>query len=223
MLMQFKKAIRTLLTLSLLLGYHAAGLENAGEAAITFDLLKYVVISDWVSKNWKPIQSTGGDITGDGLPDMAVILLRTYETQSEPEYPEGTKALAIFVGHESGEYRLDTMVSAILPCLYCLGTVSGIPELAKFDLEIEDHVLDLRWLRGHRDSEMASVHLRIGYDRGRRHFKLLSDDTLTINRTGQRQVRRLRNYQTGEVTTGEGTHYEAPRIKPLEEVDAFDF
>lgn len=74
----------------------------------------------------------------------------------------------------------------------------------KLDLEIEENALEIRWLRGHRDTEMALVHLRIGYDRGRRIFKLLSDDTLTIDRIGKRQDRRLRNYQTGEVTNPRG-------------------
>ena len=215
--------MRSLLILLLLLSCYRSNAAATESPPVTFNLRKHVVISEWVSKNWTPTQSTGGDITGDGLPDMAVVLLRTYTTSNEPEYREGTKALAIFIGHESGEYRLRTLVSGMLPCLYCLGTVAGIPELAKLDLEIEDHVLEIGWLRGHKDTEMASVRLRIGYDRESDRFKLLSDETLTIKRIGQQQERRLRNYQTGEITTGDGTHYETPRFIPLEEIDPFDF
>lgn len=220
--------MRTLMTILLLLGCHAASAASAASAAKTglsasFDLTKHVIISEWMSKNWMPTQSVGGDLTGDGLPDMAVVLLRTYTTSSEPEYPEGTRALALFVGHNSGEYRLHTRAAGILPCLYCLGSVAGIPELATLDLEIEDQVLGVRWLQGHHDSEMASIHLRIGYDKAKRAFHLLSDETLTIDRIGQRHDRRLRNYQTGEVTTGNGTRVEKPRFIPLDDVDAFDF
>ncbi len=178
-------------------------------------------IAGWVSSLWEPVAAYGGLLDPDDLEDVVVILHRRDAIPGDPEFPIGSRGLAIFTLTPEGTYRREGLAERLLPCVECLGGFGRDPGDVPFDVEIADRRLQLSWLSN--DSGLVSVRLTIAWDAERRAFALVGDELMRADAAGGIQYRRSRDYVAGrEVLDGVGRPM-APRFIPIETVSAEDY
>lgn len=185
------------------------------------EVIDPVDVSGWVTQLWEPLETVGGDLTGNGLEDLVVALHRRDAIPGDDQVPVGSRGLAIFLLSPNGRYRRVVLAEKLLPCVTCLGSLSRDSAGVPFEIDITGRKIQVSWI-SNKDG-FASVRLTFAWNRKQRAFGLVRDE---VNRAGPLRgghSRRTRDYEAGiQVDDGVKTSME-PRFIPIETVSAADY
>jgi hypothetical protein len=174
-----------------------------------------------VPEGWEPTQSAAGDLNGDGIKDLAVVVERSDEAEGDDIGAQGSRGLLVLFGKPDGGYRFQAFAPDALPCASCLGAMGAAPGTPAFELRIANRELSVGWIRGSR--ETTAVKLVIAYDAKRNQLGLLGDEVITTDRLTSKTTIQDRNYATGTLTVNGSESRLEPRFIPLIEVSAEDY
>lgn len=169
---------------------------------------------------WTPVQSAAGDLNGDGLTDVAVVLEQKRPTQATKDYAR-SRALMILFAAATGRWSEQAMVRDLLPCASCLGTLSAEAGPDVFDLEIIDGELRVGWLIG--SEVLKSVRLTFSYDPERRALRLARDEEASFDPKHRTRTRVANDYIAGHREIDGRQVDAAPRYIPIIEVLASQY
>jgi hypothetical protein len=178
-------------------------------------------IERFVPEGWEPTQSAAGDLNGDGIKDLAVVVERSDEAEGDDIRAQGSRGLLVLFGKPDGGYRFQAFAPDALPCAYCLGAMGAAPGTPAFELRIANRELSVGWIRGSR--ETTAVKLVIAYDAKRNQLGLLGDEVITTDRLTGKTTIQHRNYATGTLTVNGSESRLEPRFIPIIEVSAEDY
>jgi hypothetical protein len=176
----------------------------------------------FVAEGWEPQQTAAGDLNGDGIKDLAVVVERSDESEGDALSQPGTRGLLVLFGKPKGGYRFEAFAPDVLPCANCLGNAERKPGTPAFLLTIKDRELTIGWVRKAPDA-VAHVKLVIAYDAKRNQLGLLTDETIAADRATGKVSSRQRNYATGTVTTNGRQQKMEPRFIPLTRVSPEEY
>jgi hypothetical protein len=179
-------------------------------------------VEPFVPEGWEPLQTVAGDLSGDGVKDLAVVVERSDESEGDALSQPGSRGLLVLFGKPKGGYRFETFAPGVLPCANCLGNAERKPGTPAFLLTIKDRELTIGWVRRAPDA-VAHVKLVIAYDAKRNQLGLLTDETIAADRGTGKVSSRQRNYATGTVTTNGRQQKMAPRFIPLTRVSPEEY
>jgi hypothetical protein len=169
---------------------------------------------------WTPLQSAAGDLNGDSRDDVAVALERKYGlATTEPEYRRPRGLLVLFATAE-GKYVQAALVSDLLPCTSCLGTLSAAGSEA-FDMEITDGRLTIGWMAG--GAELKSVRLTFAYDEEAQALALIADDKITFDPQRRTRTRMAHDYVAGRMEIDDRSFTGARKFIPITAVSASQY
>jgi len=126
-------------------------------------------LRDFLPRGWTVEREASGDLTGDGVEDVAAVLI-----QSEPESVEGgegdelQRALLVLLGREKGGFAPAAVNDDLLPCRGCGGVKEGV------SIAISKGVIVLQLTIGSR--EVTGDTRRFRYDPRTRRFILIGRD-----------------------------------------------
>jgi hypothetical protein len=169
---------------------------------------------------WTPVQSAAGDLNGDGLTDVAVVLEQKRPTLATQDYAR-SRALMVLFATATGRWFQQAMVRDLLPCASCLGTLSAEAGPDLFDLEIADGELRVGWVMG--SEVLESVRLTFSYDPERRVLRLARDEEASFDPRRRTRARVANDYIAGHREIDGRQVEAAPRHIPIIEVLASQY
>jgi hypothetical protein len=179
-------------------------------------------IEPFVPEGWEPIQTAGGDLNGDGIKDLAVVVERSDASEGDAVSQPGSRGILALFGKPTGGYRFEAFAPGVLPCANCLGNAERKPGTPAFLLTIKDRELTIGWVRRAPEA-VDHVKLVVAYDAKRNQLGLLTDETVAADRVTGNISSRRRNYATGTVTTN-GQHQKmALRFIPLTRISPEEY
>ena len=169
---------------------------------------------------WTALQSTAGDLNGDGRADVVVVLERKRASATTQDY-ERNRALLIVFAKADGHWSQHALAQGILPCASCLGTLSAESGPDVFDLDIVDGALLLGWVVG--GDALKSVRLTFTYDPETRTMRLARDETVTFDPKRRTKTRLANDYVTGRREVDDRSFGAATRFIPIQQVLASQY
>lgn len=169
---------------------------------------------------WTPLQSTAGDLNGDGRADVVVVLERKRAHAATQEYARNRALLVVFAA-ANGLWSQQAMVQDLLPCASCLGTLSAESGPDVFDLDIVDGALLVGWVVG--GDALKSVRLTFTYDPQARTVRLARDEVVTFNLKRRTKTRVANDYVAGRREIDDRSVDAATRFIPIQQVLASQY
>jgi hypothetical protein len=166
------------------------------------------------------LQSTAGDLSGDGRADVVVVLERKRASAAMQEYARNRALLVVFAT-ANGLWSQQAMVHDILPCASCLGTLSAESGPDVFDLDIVDGALLVGWVVG--GDALKSVRLTFTYDTQARTMRLARDEVVTFNLKRRTKTRVANDYVAGRREIDDRSFDAATRFIPIQQVLASQY
>ena len=169
---------------------------------------------------WTPVQSAAGDLNGEGLADVAVVLEQTRPTLAAKDDAR-SRALMILFATAIGRWSQQAMVRDLLPCAFCLGTLSAEAGPDVFGLEIIDGELRVGWVIG--SEVLKYVRLTFSYDPERRALRLARDEEAKFDPKRRTRTRVANDYIAGHREIDDRRVEFASRYIPIAEVLASQY
>ena len=166
------------------------------------------------------MQSAAGDLNGEGLADVAVVLEQMRPALAT-EDDVRSRALMILFAIAASRWSQQAMVRDLLPCASCLGTLSAEAGPDVFDLEIVDDALRVGWVMG--SEVLKSVRLTFSYDPERRALRLGRDEEASFDPKRRTRTRVANDYIAGRREIDDRQVETAPRYIPVAEVLASQY
>lgn len=186
------KFVRHLLQLLFILGL--AGLAQAGDASFSNLPQQGASLADFVPKGWKVDIEMSGDLNGDGVPDIAAILM---EDKPDKDADDGPKqAFLVLLSTGNNKFALAGINSKLLQCKGC----GGIKEFV--DIQIKKDVVIVSQMSGSRTYTYNTWRFR--YDHKLQRFVLIGLDCEDGDNVLGKKTIESSNYLTGLKTIRKG-------------------
>jgi len=179
------KIVRHLLPLLFILGL--AGLAQAGDAAISNLPQQGASLADFVPKGWKVDFQVSGDLNGDGVPDIAAILIEDKLDNDADDGPN--RALIVLLCTDNNKFALAGINAKLLQCNGC----GGVKEFV--DIQIKKNVIIVSQMSGSRTYAYNTWRFR--YDNKSQRFVLIGLDSEEGDNVLGRKTIESFNYLTG--------------------------
>jgi len=124
---------------------------------------------DFLPRGWMIEQQAGGDLDGDGVADIAAILVQEKPVVDKSGVEsELERGVIVLLGNSKGKFRLAGANNALLRCTKCLGVKEGV------SICIKKRVVIVGQMSGSR--EFTDETWRFRYDAGNQRFILIGRD-----------------------------------------------
>jgi len=184
--------IRYLLPLLFILGL--AGQAQAQDASFSHLPHQGTSLADFVPKGWKVDFQVSGDLNGDGLPDIAAILI---EDKPDNDTDEGPRhAFIVLLATDNNKFILAGINSKLLQCKGC----GGVKEFV--DIQIKKNVVVVSQMSGSREYTFNTWRFR--YDQKSQRFVLIGMDSEEGDNLLGKKTIESSNYLTGLKTIQKG-------------------
>lgn len=183
---------RHLLPLLFILGL--AGLAHAGEASFGNLPQQGASLADFVPKGWMVEFQVSGDLNGDGVPDIAAILV---EDKPDNDADDGPKqALLVLLSTDNNKLALAGVNTKLLQCKGCGGAKEFV------DIQIKKNVVVVSQMSGSRTYTYNTWRFR--YDSRLQRFVLIGLDSEDGDNVLGKKTIESSNYLTGLKTIRKG-------------------
>ncbi|MBF0481071.1 MAG: hypothetical protein HQK81_04095 [Desulfovibrionaceae bacterium] len=183
--------------LILLCIFGLAGQAQAQDASLGDRAREGTSPEDFVPNGWKVDFQVSGDLNGDGVPDVAAILIEDKREDDRTDADEGPKhAFIVLLGADNGKFLLAGTNFKLLQCKGC----GGVKEFV--DIQIKKGVVVVSQMSGSREYTYSTWRFR--YDQKLQRFILIGMDIEEgDNVLGKKKIVSS-NYLTGLKTIQEG-------------------
>jgi len=163
-------------------------------------------LDDFVPKGWKVDLQVSGDLNGDGVPDIAAILIEDKPDSDQSDADEGpAHAFIVLLGADNGKFVLSGKNTKLLQCKGC----GGIKEFV--DIRINKGVLVVYQMSGSRWYTYTTWRFR--YDPKSLRFVLIGMDSEEGDNVLNKKTIESSNYLTGLKTTQQGNKTSKATLK----------
>lgn len=190
--MKYIKFVRHLLPLLFILGL--AGLAQAEEASLSNLPQQGASLADFVPKGWNVEFQVSGDLNGDGVPDIAAILIEDKLNNDADDGPK--QVLSVLLGTDNNKFALAGVNSKLLQCKGC----GGVKEFV--DIQIKKNVVVVSQMSGSRTYTYNTWRFR--YDNTLQRFVLIGLDSEEGDNVLGKKTIESSNYLTGLKTIRKG-------------------
>lgn len=193
--------VRHLLPLLFIIGL--ADLAQAKDASFNNLPQQGTSLAAFVPKGWKVDIEVSGDLNGDGVPDIAAILI---EDKLDNDADDGPKhAFMVLLGTGNGKFALAGINSKLLQCKGC----GGVKEFV--DIQIKKDVVVVSQMSGSRTYTYNTWRFR--YDHKLQGFVLIGLDCEDGDNVLGKKTIESSNYLTGLKTIRKGNKVTSSTIE----------
>jgi hypothetical protein len=158
---------------------------------------------DFAPKGWQIEQSLNADFNGDGVADIAAVLVETFVGKANPDnLPERQRALLVAL-KKGNRYQRVGLGPRALICTRCGGAFWGIGEVS-VNLAVLKNVLLVSFESGANEINGQTYRYRLSTTSSGQRMQLIGMNSKSYWRTTGDFTDKSSNYLTGErvVTTG---------------------
>ncbi len=147
-------------------------------------------LTDFLPKGWTVETQARGDLNGDGVADLAAVLVQDDQVQGDDQ-PE--RAMIVILSYGKAKFTLAGTNDTIFQCKGCGGVKEGV------GISIKKGVIIATQSSGSR--EFASETWRFRYDSPKRRFIIIGNDLETWDGLEGAGTNESSNYLTGQKIT----------------------
>jgi hypothetical protein len=194
------KFVGHLLPLLFIMGL--VGLAQAGDASFNNLPQQGTSLADFIPRGWKVDSQVSGDLNGDGVPDIAAILI---EDKPDNDADDGPKhAFMVLLSDGNSKFVLAGINSKLLQCKGC----GGVKEFV--DIQIKKDVVIVSQMSGSRTYTYNTWRFR--YDHKSQRFVLIGLDCEDGDNVLGKKTIESSNYLTGLKTIRKGNKVSSSTI-----------